>query len=230
MYEQILANAQSSLADAKFNMAKKAVQKATYDLAQTQIIAPFDALVVSRQVQMGSNIQAGTEIATLYDVALFEVSLPLSQQQWQLLSSEQPMSEITLSEDTHSNNWAATMSRVEQHIDGKSRQRSLVVKIENPLTLATPLFPGAFVKATINGSNIDNLWKLPSSALIDNNTVWQVSNDNLLSHLNVTVMFSQDNSVYVKPLKNVLEARIVNRPLSSYLVNMKVAPNAQEIM
>jgi len=228
----VLRKPQLAAAKAKYKVAKKEVQKAIYDLAQTRIIAPFDALVVSKKVQMGSNIQAGTEIATLYDVALFEVSLPLSQHQWQLLPNTQQSSglSITLTQDSNENRWTASMSRVEQHINGKSRQRSLIVKIENPLALSTPLFPGTFVKATLSGNNIDNLWKLPASALIDNNTVWQVSDDNLLSHLKIDIMFSQDNTVYVKPINGLSKARIVNRPLSSYLVNMKVAPNVEEIL
>lgn len=231
----VLRKPQLQAANAKFNQAQQAVEKAKYDLNQTTIIAPFDALIVTKSIQMGSNVQAGVELAMIYDTSLFEVNLPLSQHQWQLLPSNlaqsvQSLSEVTLSDDANRQQWQASVNRVEQHVDAKSRQRSLVVNIDNPLALEQPLFPGTFVKATVYGAQIDNLWKLPASALINNNTVWQITDDNLLNLLDVEIIFSQGNSVFVKPITNIDNAQIVNRPLSSYLVNMKVVPIIEEIL
>ena len=81
----VLRKPQLAAAKAKYAMSLKEVEKAQYDLAQTKLRAPFDALVVSKQVQVGSNVQTGTTLADLYDISLFEVALPLSAQQWQLL-------------------------------------------------------------------------------------------------------------------------------------------------
>ena len=235
----VLRKPQLAAAKAQYVMTRKALAKAEYDLAQTKLIAPFDALVVSKQVQVGSNVQSGNVIAELYDISLFEVSLPLSVQQWQLLpkskngqNTQETRSaiDVTLTDESSNTQWHANVDRFEQHIDGASRQRSLVVVIEQPIALANPLFPGSFVKATIQGQAIEQLWKLPASALIDNHTVWQVNNDGLLTHLAIKVLFSQDNAVYVQPQDAVEQAQIVNRPLSSYLVNMKVAAQIEELL
>jgi multidrug efflux pump subunit AcrA (membrane-fusion protein) len=232
----VLRKPQLAAANAKFIMTERAVAKAKYDLAQTKLIAPFDALVVSKQVQVGSNVQSGTTLADLYDVALFEVSLPLSSQQWQLLpkinnTAEQLAAiEVKLADETSQEQWLAKVDRFEQHLDDKSRQRALVAVVEQPIALANPLFPGSFVKATIKGQKIEQLWKLPASALIDSNTVWQVNEDDLLVYLPIKVMFSENNAVYVQPIEPLAQAKIVNRPLSSYLVNMKVAAKTEELM
>ena len=232
----VLRKPQLVAAKAKYAMAKKEVEKAQYDLAQTKLIAPFDALIVSKQVQVGSNVQIGTALADLYDVSLFEVSLPLSAQQWQLLPKanntvEQLASiKVLLADETSHEEWLASVDRFERHLDVKSRQRSLVAVVEHPIALATPLFPGSFVKATIKGQEITKLWKLPASALIDNETVWQVNDEDLLVYLPIKVMFSENNSVYVQPIEPLQQAKIVNRPLSSYLVNMKVSANVEELL
>lgn len=234
--ELVLRKPHLAAAKAKFIMAKKAVEKAHYDLAQTQLIAPFDALVVSKQVQAGSNVQTGTRLAELYDVSLFEVSLPLSSQQWQLLPKAKNIAgqlsgiEVHLTDESSQEQWLAKIDRFEQHLDNKSRQRALVAVVEQPIALTAPLFPGSFVKATIKGEEIAQLWKLPASALIDNHTVWQVNNEDLLVHLPIKVMFSEKNAVYVKPTSDIEEAKIVNRPLSSYLVNMKVVVKTEELL
>jgi RND family efflux transporter MFP subunit len=232
----VLHKPQLAAAKAKYTMAKKEVEKAQYDLAETKLLAPFDALVVSKQVQVGSNVQTGTTLADLYDVSLFEVALPLSSQQWQLLPKanntvEQLATiEVQLADESSGEQWLAKVDRFEQHLDTQSRQRALVAVVEQPITLTNPLFPGSFVKATIKGQRIEQLWKLPASALIDNNTVWQVNDEELLTHLAIKVMFSENNTVYVQPIEPLVQAKIVNRPLSSYLVNMKVAAKTEELL
>ncbi|WDE05861.1 efflux RND transporter periplasmic adaptor subunit [Thalassomonas viridans] len=228
----VLRKPQLAAAKAKYATAKKAVAKAEYDLTQTQITAPFDALVVAKQVQVGTNVQAGSNLAELYDIALFEVALPLSLQQWQLLpgSSKLKDIQIQLKDEGSQQLWSAEFDRFEQHIDSQSRQRSLVAQVKNPIKRHSPLFPGTFVKATLTGSAVDQLWQLPASALIDSNTVWQVNENGVLDFLSVKVVFAQGNDIYVQPLDNIVRARIVNRPLSSYLQNMKVDAQIEETL
>lgn len=224
----VLRKPQLQVAQAQYKLAEKEVAQAQYNLAQTQVVAPFDALVVSKQIHVGSNMQSGAVVAMLYDIAVFEVALPLSAQQWQLLpvneNSEQGLAaiEVLLTDETGLQQWTAKIERFEQHIDEQSRQRALIATIKQPLLQATPLFPGTFVQATLSGQAIKQLWKLPASALIDNNKVWQVNTDGLLSYLPITLVFSQGNYIYVQPLTEQAQATIVNRPLASYLVNMKV--------
>lgn len=232
----VLRKPQLAAAKAKYAMSIKEVEKAQYDLSQTELRAPFDALVVSKQVHVGSNVQAGTALADLYDISLFEISLPLSTQQWQVLPklkntpSQLAQMKIVLTDESSSQQWTAQLDRIEQHIDAQSRQRSLIAIVEQPISLEQPLFPGSFVKANISGETIKQLWKLPASALVDNSTVWQVNEEGLLNHLTVKVMFSQNNAVYVRPIDQVEQARIVNRPLASYLVNMKVEADIEELL
>ncbi|WP_281561445.1 efflux RND transporter periplasmic adaptor subunit [Thalassomonas sp. RHCl1] len=223
----VLRKPQLAAAKAKYAMASKAVAKAEYDLAQTQITAPFDALVVAKAIQVGSNVQAGSSLGELYDIALFEVSLPLSLQQWQLLptaggSEKLANIQIQLKDEGSEKQWTAQFDRFEQHIDSQSRQRALIASIKNPIKQQSPLFPGTFVKATLSGSAVDGLWQLPASALIDSNTMWQVNENGVLDFLSVKVIFAQGKNIYVQPLDNKASAQIVNRPLSSYLQNMKV--------
>jgi len=228
----VLRKPQLAVAKANYEVANLALEKAKYDLAQTRIVAPFDAVITSRNVQTGSNVQASSLIAELYDTRLFEVSLSLSAQQWKLLPKQVKQlvnMQVLLTDESGDNQWHATIDRVEQHVNDQSRQRALVVAVKDPIGLSTPLYPGSFVKASITGQAIDKLWRLPASALIDSNNVWQVNNDGLLSYLPVTVMFSQGNNIYVQPLHNLAKASIVKRPLASYLANMKVQPVAESL-
>lgn len=232
--ELVLRHPQLAVAKANVTMATSAVAKAKYDLAQTKLVAPFDALVVSKDVQVGTNIQVGTALAQLYDISLFEISLPLAYQQWQLLPKNTPENlkkmRVQLTDETNGTKWLAKVDRYEQHIDSQNRQRALIAIVERPIELTQPLFPGTFVKATISGNAIEQLWQLPASALIDNHTVWQVNDEGLLVQLPVNHMFSINNTVYVQPINLLSQAKIVNRPLASYLLNMKVEAKIEEVM
>ena len=232
----VLRKPQLAAAKARLVMAQQAVKKAQYDLSQTEIIAPFNALVVSRQVQTGSNIQIGAVIADLYDTNLFEISLPLSEQQWSLLPSASQLNTLTITvkDAATGQSWTATPDRVEQHIDTASRQRSLIAVVADPLAHDHPLFPGNFVQAELTSGMVEGLWQLPSSALIDAHTVWAVNDEQLLTPLSVDIQFSRGNSVFVTPVQSdstspTQTVRIVNRPLASYLQNMQVNPTVEGI-
>lgn len=229
----VLRKPQLAAAEAKYEMSVQALRKAEYDLEQTKIRAPFKAVVKTRQVQLGANVQTGSAVAELIDVDVFEVALPLSSQQWQLLpkafSEEKQTSTIELIDQTGNKKWTAKVDRTEAHINSETRQRALVVTVEQPLTQSSPLFPGSFVKAELKGQKFNDLWRLPASALIDTDKVWQVTEQGTLAYLTVEPKFSQSNYVYVKAVKALTGVKVVSRPLSSYLENMKVKVQVEDI-
>lgn len=231
----VLRKPQLAAAEAKYEMSVQALDKAKYDLEQTKIKAPFASVVKSRQVQLGANVQTGSAIAELIDVALFEVVLPLSAKQWQLLPSKLVDAEnsevvtVELSDQAGQNKWVAQLDRTEAHINSETRQRSLIVTVNRPLSQSSPLYPGSFVKAELIGQKLDNLWRLPASALIDTSKVWQVTEQGTLAVMPIKTKFSIGNYVYVTALDGSEQTRIVSRPLSSYLENMKVKIQVEDI-
>lgn len=152
----VLREPQLAQVTAALENAKLELVKAEQDLEKTTLVAPFDSLVVSRDVQPGSYAQTGAQIATLYSVDEVEVSVPLSESQWLSLPNsdnsqlkEQPWP-VTLSSSDGQYQWQGYVERVEQHLQQDTRQRSLIVKVDNPLEQEKDLYPGTFVQATIS--------------------------------------------------------------------------------
>ncbi|MGI2170343.1 efflux RND transporter periplasmic adaptor subunit [Shewanella sp. MF05960] len=228
----VLRTPQLAQAKAALDNAKLGLKKAQQDVAYTQITAPFDALIISRDIQPGSYVQTGTQLGTLYSVAEVEINVPLSEQQWKNLPAfdndqlaKTPWS-VTLQSTDGLNQWQGYIERVEQHLTQASRQRSLVVVVDNPLAQQTDLYPGTFVKAQINGKSLENLWQLPSSAISQQGDIWFVDEHSLLAKSAVTIAFEKAGFVYVMPLttKQGMPAtmQIVKRPLSHFKVGTKV--------
>lgn len=233
--ELVLRQPQLLAAKSKLEYAEKSLQQAKADLEKTQIKTPFSALVISRQVQPAGYLQTGGEIAQLYNTEVIDISLSLSESQWQKLPDLKTMIEthwpVELIHSIEGQNtsstvsWVGTVTRGEQHINDNSRQRSLIVSVQKPLEQNPPLYPGTFLQANISGRTVENLWQLPASSITQNNQVWYLSPENTLKKIPADIQFSQDDKVYLMPPEGFTRTRILTHPLSSYLLDMKVIPN-----
>jgi len=217
---------QVKAAQAKVEYARQMLAKARADLEKTEVRAPFNALVVSRSVELGSYLQAGTPLAQLYGTDQLEVSIELSATEWQNLSplkQQQPW-HVWLSDTETGQRWQARVDRINRHLDGSSRQRALVVRVDRPLDLDMPLYPGTFVKAEVPGRELHAVWQLPASAITRSNQLWYLDGDNTLQPLEAKVRFRRGDSVYLQPVAALEAVQVAVQPLSSYLPGMKVVP------
>ncbi|WP_282109437.1 efflux RND transporter periplasmic adaptor subunit [Shewanella algicola] len=228
----VLRTPQLAQATAALENAKQALKKAKQDVAYTNITAPFDALIISRNIQPGSYVQAGTELGTLYSVAEVEINVPLSEMQWKNLPvfdnaelAKTPWS-VALQSTDGQYQWQGYIERVEQHLTETSRQRSLVVVVDDPLAQQTDLYPGTFVKTNIQGKSLTNLWQLPSSAISQQGDIWFIDDNGLLAKSAANIAFEKGGFVYVTPMTNKQDMpakmQIVKRPLSNFKVGTKV--------
>nr|WP_205600937.1 efflux RND transporter periplasmic adaptor subunit [Halomonas socia] len=198
--ELVLRQPQLAAAQAALRHAERSLASAQRDLEHTRIVAPFDALVVSRAVAPGSYLQAGSEVATLYSTERFEAAVPLSADHWSRLLNALAMIEarwpVELLGVETGERWLGYVQRVEYH-QGETRQRSLVVAVESPLERQPALLPGTFVEVHLAGRSLDGLWKLPASALSQNGEIWYVQASGTLASFAADVLFSDQQAIYV---------------------------------
>lgn len=84
---------------------------------------------------------------------------------------------------------------------------------------------GSFVSAEIEGRTLEDVWKIPASAVSQKQEVWLVEPDTgLLQKFTPDVLFEQDGFAFITPYNKADRALVVARPLNSYLVNTAVAP------
>ena len=238
----VLRLPQLASAKATLDNAQKTLEKAQRDLNYTDISAPFDGVIVSRNVQLGSFINVGGEIGMLYSVDRIEIEIPLSDKQWANLPKTEINNEsndsaqkwvatvkATGSDTDAAQQWSAYVDRIHQYVATDTRQRSLVLVVENPLQQDTPLYPGTFVQATIEGNSIDYLWELPSSARSQQGEIWTVDNEGILQKSAANTLFERQNKIYVTPTQDESVAQVVKRPLSNFKAGMKVMPTVEEL-
>ncbi len=247
----VLREPQFKAAQAALDEAQQSVNSAKRDLTFTMLSAPFNALVVSRDISLGSFVQAGSAVATLYSANMAEVAIGLSPSQWARLpavaannASDAPLNwPVTLKDTTTGDTWQANIVRAEWHQDDTTRQRNAIAVIENPLTQHTPLLFGSFVHAEIKGKALQNVWKIPASAVSQKQEVWLVlPAAQTLVKFTPNVLFENDGYAYITPPRSdaltgdtgqieeegftydLSSGLVVARPLNSYLVSTKVVP------
>ncbi len=219
---------QLEAAQATADNAQYALQTAQRDEKNTHISAPFDAVILSRDVDLGTYVSIGDTLATLNSTDKVEISVPLSLSQWQNLASDKS-GEVILSDVTTQNQWQGYIARFEQHLDDSSRQRSVVVALDKPFEQATPLLPGTFLAVQIAGKALNNVIKLPASAVSQEGLIWYVNEQNTLMSIQAQKLFERGDYVYISPIEGHTNLRVVARPLVSYLNDMLVNPIAEEM-
>ena len=219
---------QLEAAQATADNAQYALQTAQRDEKNTHISAPFDAVILSRDIDLGTYVSIGDTLATLNSTDKVEISVPLSLSQWQNLASDKS-GEVILSDVTTQNQWQGYIARFEQHLDDSSRQRTVVVALDKPFEQATPLLPGTFLAVQIVGKTLNNVIKLPASAVSQDGLIWYVNEQNTLVSVKAQKLFERGDYVYISPIEGHTNLRVVARPLVSYLNEMLVNPVVEEM-
>ena len=234
--QQQLDNARraAQVADANLIETRAGLEQANRDLARTELRAPFDGLVRNEQVDVGQFITRGQSIGTIYATDYVEVRLPISADQLGYLGlpvstrgqiPETLRPPVTVSSDFGNTRllWEGQLMRLEAEIDERSRMIYGVTRLQLQDSEDSPLLPvGMFVQAEIRGRRVENIIRLPRSAMRDNNQVLVVDGDNRLHFRQVSLLrlehddmlindgLADGELVCISPLQTVVEGMRVN--------------------
>ena len=189
-------------AEAKLAAAKARLRQAEADLANTEISAPFDAVVDSKQVDLGQYVQTGMSVMRLMSTGLAEVRLPILGADVAFVGLEpdqEAMATLSARLGAETFLWEAQLVRLEQRLDVQTRVYFLVAQVAEPYNTerhgqVLPL--GQFVEANFEGRVIEDATLIPRRALLAGDAVYVVR-DELLQRQFVTVVRHEGNAVIV---------------------------------
>ncbi len=158
-----------------------AAERARRDLAATELRAPFEAIVGEVDIGLGRELRPQERIATLYDVAGFEIAFTLTDREFaRLWPAGLPGREVEARWRGAAGGFRLTgeISRLAGEIDAASGGVELRARITaNPDD--APLRPGAFLEVRIPDLVYEDVVALPRSALYEGDRVYVVENDRL---------------------------------------------------
>ncbi|MDF2152967.1 efflux RND transporter periplasmic adaptor subunit [Vibrio sp. CAU 1672] len=187
-------------AQAKVKSAQAALKSARRDLANCRVVAPYDALVVEREIGVGQFVTAGSRVAVLNNIEVAEVHIPIAG--FDSVFLPEAFNNLTATV-TQQGIFATTREgkvvRDLGMIDSATRMINMVIQVEDPYGLNSnqaAIKFGSYVEVSFAGKELKNIYRLPQE-LVKNRTVWVVNDDNQLQSRTVKVLRAEGEFLLV---------------------------------
>ncbi len=209
---------QARVTAARLVDAQAAFDQAQLDLARTELKAPFNAVIQSRDVELGQYVNRAQNVAVLYGADEVEVRVPLAIKQLAFLDiplgsrGELPQDlapDVTLTGvyGGEQLRWHGKLVRMEASIDPNSNTVQSIIRVSQPGAEAdtwsahdyspVPLPIGLFVQAEISGKYVEDVIALPRSVIRNNNQVLVVDAENKMFFRDVEIFRLEEDRVLI---------------------------------
>lgn len=188
---------------ARVKSAQASILRAKRNLERTEVRAPYDAMIESRKVGLGSFVSMGSMIGKILGTGIAEVRLPVADNQLKFLVDHGKKAQVNLVGTFAGTEtiWSAHIARSEGVIDSKSRMSYLVAEIHDPYALTaknstTPIRYGSYVNANILGLEIAQATSVPRH-LVDNGRVAVLDSESKLHYAKIEVVRQNGRNVII---------------------------------
>lgn len=189
--------------------AQAQLERAKRNLSRTQIKAPYNGVVVQRDVDLGQFLPVGSVIGEVYSIDVAEVRLPITNSDLAFLHLDTGVSQsnvVNLSANVAGKfmQWEGKLVRSEGVLSTDNRVIYAIAEIADPYMRKSdsvkggaPLRYGQFVQASISGTQTEDVIVLPRQLVRLDNTVITVSDDRTLAIKAVDILRSDEQNVYI---------------------------------
>ncbi|MCF7805128.1 MAG: efflux RND transporter periplasmic adaptor subunit [Candidatus Marinimicrobia bacterium] len=222
----VLREPQLNAARSSVESARAAVEQANLELQRTYIIAPFDAHILTRNVNIGSQVSAGENLARLVGLNTYwvEATVPLSHIRWLRF----PESDDTTGSTVRVRNrtaWPDSVYRTGHlykmvgQLEDQTRMARVLVAVDDPLAYRTgpddvpTLMIGAFVETRIQARELTGIIRLNRDYVRKDDTVWIMEGDTL-NIKNADIAFKDNQYAYIADGLNAYD-KVVTTNLST---------------
>ncbi len=190
--------------------SKVALEQAQLDLKRTEVRSPFNVMVRTRNVNLGTQVAIGLSLASLVgtDEYWLELSIPADE----LKRIQIPDFNSTTGSQVrvyHSGAWGpetyrmGVVTRLMSEIEPQGRMARLLVTVADPLDLkASPqtrkqLILGSYVNVEIVGQKLSNVVPVERTAVREGNHVWVMDSGDKLDIREVKIAWTGSEQVLV---------------------------------
>jgi len=245
---------QDAIRTADVNAARLADALASFrqtelDLERAEIKAPFNAIIETREVELGQYVNRAQSVAILYGADEVEVRLPLAIRQLgyldiplgtrgELVGNAAPDVLLTGFYGGEEHHWQGKLVRTEATIDPNSNTVQAIIRVQQPVagdtklsrlsTEQIPLPIGLFVQANIVGKEAEDMIALPRSVIRNNSQVLVVDAENKMYFRDVEIFRLEEDRVLISG--GLLAGEyICTSPIQAVVNGMSVQPVIENI-
>ncbi|MGR5147336.1 efflux RND transporter periplasmic adaptor subunit [Photobacterium alginatilyticum] len=215
---------QVAAASAEVHHAEQALASVRQRLIESRVVAPFDAVILKRFASPAQHVDTGTPLYVIASSHSVDIEVSLSKRLWQRLGGKVDPNQISVV-DRDNNTWPVKLRYIAPEFDAATRQRQLVLAVENPFQQPKVLLPLQQVKVIFNITPDAPVHRLPISVLTLDGAVWCVNDDNKLVLEPIIQLNEDGNQVWFQFTKEPERSRnIVQYPLLTMLPGSDVEP------
>ena len=222
----VLREPQLDAARSQVESAEAAVAQAELDLERTTIRAPFDAHILSRNANVGSQVAPGDDLGRLVgqDRYWVEATVPLSKLRWLATPGEGDAAGAPV-RIRNRTAWAegeyreGRLAKVVGALEDQTRMARVLIAVPDPQAQQPEhagqpqLLVGAYVEARMQARMLEDVVQLNRDYVRDGETVW-VMQDGRLHIQDVNIAFLDAQYAYIESgLENA--DRVVTTELST---------------
>ena len=230
---------QLAAAQARLKADQAELKKAELDLQRTSVRAPFNGIVRSKSVEVGSLVTPQDPLAELVGVDEYwiQVSVPVDYLKWISVPNRKRKkgSQVLV---VHQSGYQRTGEVIELlgDLETEGRMARILAAVKDPLGLkeseetTRPLLIGEYVRVEIEGSPLSQVFRIPRIALRDNDTIWVVGDDSTLQIRPVTTIWRDTETVFLDQGLNPGDRVIVSdlaAPVEGMKIEMERAETAE---
>ncbi|MGE9296003.1 MAG: efflux RND transporter periplasmic adaptor subunit, partial [Puniceicoccales bacterium] len=203
-----LRQPQLKSAEAEVAMARAALEQAEIDLTRTRVTAPFNAVVLEKNVDLGAYVSPQTTIASLAgtDTYWVRAAVPKSELKWlSIPTAQQPRGSLARVYTD-----AGQKIFREGHIiallgdlDPAGRMARVLIAVDDPLSRLPEnanqptLLLGDYVSVELMGTELNDIYSLPREAFRDGGRVWLAADNDQLEVRAIEPVWRGDDIVIV---------------------------------
>ena len=187
--------------------AKADLEQAKINQARTTLTVPFNVLVLNRHVNLGSQVTPQEKIADLVgtDVYWVQISLPVERLRWIQIPNGQGGSgasvKIVYRQDYVR---SGRVIRLLPDLSKEGRMARLLIEVDDPLDLRIKkkkrpmLLLGEYVRVLIEGEELHDVYRIPRSALRNDNEIWLVDDESRLAIHKIKTIWRDEEVVVIQ--------------------------------
>jgi RND family efflux transporter MFP subunit len=221
----VLREPQLAAAKTQVEAAQAALEQAQTDLHRTELRSPFDAQILGRSVNLGSQVSRGMPVAEIVGIKKYWVmaTVPPSKLPFiQFPQADEPGASVELAKRSAGDvsvSRTGQLYRLVGELEPNTRLAKIIIEVEDPLSRSeasagkAPLLIGEFLEVRITGKTLKDVARMPIDYLRKNDTIWVMNQADKLEIRQPEILFKDARHAY---LRSGLEGgeRIVTSSLS----------------
>jgi len=236
--ELVLRQPQLATAQATLASAEAALAQARLSRQRTTVVAPFNAIVKARYVDVGAQVSASTALAALVGTDEYWVqgAVPVDQLKWinvpRSASQQGSIARVYCEAEWGKGVYRlGSVIRVASDLEEQGRMARVLISVDDPLAVKgenarePSMLVGTYARAEIEGITIDSVALIDRNAIRDGDRVWIMDDRDKLEIRPVEIVYRGVDHVCVA--HGVREGeRLVTTDLNAAVVGMPLRTRA----